>query len=158
MSYNKDQSSHTLDYDKKKPSPIGTILAWTPLPDLETLNPVEIPDGWLECDGSMIQKGIWIGRRTPDLNGSKRFLRGGVIGDALRVEEDTVNADQLNYKDWFYNGFDKCSDSGYTLKKQVKIDNKDNPDFVCERTEHLLGSSSETKPKNMNVVFIIKVY
>ena len=43
-------------------APVGTILAWTPKPNKDTGNPVELPDGWKECDGTQIVGGIWDGQ------------------------------------------------------------------------------------------------
>ena len=57
-------------------APLGSIIAWTPMPDADTLNPTSLPEGWVLCDGSVIDGGIWDGRKTPNLNGEKRFLRG----------------------------------------------------------------------------------
>ena len=36
-----------------------------------------LPDGWMKCDGSIIDKGPWKSFYTPNLNGEERFLRGG---------------------------------------------------------------------------------
>ena len=71
-------------------APVGTILAWTPKPNKETGNPVELPDGWKECDGSQIVGGIWDGQTLPDINGEERFLRGGPKANVLVVEDDEV--------------------------------------------------------------------
>ena len=136
----------------------GTILAWSPYPDKDTPNPASVPRGWVLCDGSEITEGDWKGRRTPDLNKSKRFLRGGHVGDALTLEEDSVNGERLTYEDNFL-GYDYSCPSGTTQSSKRQVCNEDcGDDAVCKRTEHLKGSSSETKPKNMNVVFIMKVF
>ena len=58
--------------------PLGTIVPWTPRPSSDTSHQSSIPDQWQACDGSAIKEGPWAGRKTPDLNLSKRFLRGGV--------------------------------------------------------------------------------
>ena len=74
-------------------APVGTILAWTPKPNKETENPVELPDGWKECNGSQIVGGIWDGQFLPNLNGEERFLRGSSIQDALELENDEVRTE-----------------------------------------------------------------
>ena len=60
-----------IDEDSKFRSsyeaPIGAIVAWTPKPDADTLNPTSLPSGWVFCDGSKIEGGIWDGRSTPNL-------------------------------------------------------------------------------------------
>ena len=71
-------------------APVGTILAWTPKPNKETWNPVELPDGWKECDGSQIIGGIWDGQWLPNLNGEERFLRGAPTQNVLDLEWDEV--------------------------------------------------------------------
>ena len=71
-------------------APVGTILAWTPKPSKDTGNPVELPDGWKECDGSKIVGGIWDGQYLPNLNGDERFLRGSNTNNVLDLEEDEV--------------------------------------------------------------------
>jgi len=63
--------------DLRRPTlpPIGAIVAWhrdmTGVPDL--------PDGWLECNGQVVDdEASPLYRQTlPNLNGEKRFLRGG---------------------------------------------------------------------------------
>ena len=54
---------------------------------------VDLPDGWMRCDGSTIPHhngSVWAGQRVPDLNGERRFLRGGADQDVLSLEEDQM--------------------------------------------------------------------
>jgi hypothetical protein len=45
---------------------------------------IPIPDGWLRCDGSIIPApSPWVNLTTPNLNGEKRFLRGGSPAEIL---------------------------------------------------------------------------
>merc|ERR1711892_1464367 len=46
-------------------SPRGTILAWVPKPQ-DSFASLELPDGWMRCDGTHITKGPWKGGKTPD--------------------------------------------------------------------------------------------
>ena len=39
--------------------PLGSIIPWTPYPDLNTDNPSNLPVNWQLCDGSVINQGIW---------------------------------------------------------------------------------------------------
>ena len=57
-------------------SPIRTIIAWSNIPNKDSKDPVDLPAGWTECDGSLIVCGIWDVQRTPNINGEERFLRG----------------------------------------------------------------------------------
>ena len=132
-------------------APIGTILAWTPYPDTNSHNIVSIPNGWVECNGSVITEGIWKGRRTPDLNNAKRFLRGGNISEVLQMESASISDqnlrishNSLTYKDIFYAGYDRsCSSDGATtydfiIKEPTPHGNhKDNR---CIKTASVSGS------------------
>lgn len=67
------------EIDSTRP-PVGSIIAWLP----SYSSKAEIPSGWQRCDGSHISKGPLSGRKTPDLNNSKRFLRGSSDADSGR--------------------------------------------------------------------------
>ena len=70
--------------------PIGTILSWVPEVDHNGGEFASLPDGWIRCDGSKIPSAngsIWAGKMVPDLNGERRFLRGGSDNDVLTMEE-----------------------------------------------------------------------
>ena len=66
--------------------PIGSIIAWLPSLALSS----QLPSGWQRCDGQPINAGPLAGSKTPDLNESRRFLRGGADSNAGSVEGDTV--------------------------------------------------------------------
>merc|ERR1719500_1238622 len=89
----------TENIDTLHLAPVGTILAWTPKPNKETENPVELPDGWKECNGSQIVGGIWDGQFLPNLNGEERFLRGSSIQDALELENNEVRSYTHSFDD-----------------------------------------------------------
>ena len=55
-------------------APIGTIMAWSPVPDKNSPHPENIPQCWVACDGSIIKEGIWIGEKTPDINNQNRYI------------------------------------------------------------------------------------
>merc|ERR1712038_2169705 len=68
--------------------PVGTILSWVVKVDNNGGEIASLPDGWLRCDGSTIPSGsIWAGKTLPNLNGERRFLRGGPDTDVLTMEE-----------------------------------------------------------------------
>ena len=54
-------------------APIGTIQAWSPIPEIGSENPVSIPNCWVPCDGSLIENGTWIGQHSPNLNEASRY-------------------------------------------------------------------------------------
>ena len=70
-------------------SPIGTIPAWVPKPQVNSKS-MDLPDGWMLCDGIYITKGPWTGGKTPDLNSVGAFLRGGKEELVLEMEDDQV--------------------------------------------------------------------
>ena len=156
----RDLDQVTINADLIYEAPIGAIIAWTPKPDSNTLNPTDLPSGWVLCDGSQIEGGIWDGRMTPNLNSERRFLRGGSIEDVLAVEEESTN-----YRDIFFlphdTGHDKttahefqCSEFNGVRLYGLEVDSNDgrNDDYLCE---HIGGD--ETRPKNMNVLWIMKI-
>ena len=137
--------------------PLGTILSWTPYPDRNTQHPVEVPPEWVLCDGAEITEGIWAGHTTPNLNGEKRFLRGGAVADALNMEEDAINVKSLTVKDWYYH-MHGCAGGAHIGSPTSGTCNDCSDDYYCERTVNIGGSKgTETKPINMNVVFIMKI-
>ena len=140
-------------------APIGTIVAWTPKPDQDTLNPVDLPDGWVLCDGSVITYGIWAGQSTPDLNGRNRFLRGGSYEDVL-IEENQGT----RYQDMFFlpshtdgSGHHtfSCEEFGAEKLFELEIASNDQnkfDDMICKRSY-----TAETKPINTHVIWIMKI-
>ena len=141
-------------------APIGAIVAWTPKPDKDTLNPTSLPSGWVFCDGSKIEGGIWDGRTTPNLNGERRFLRGGNENDVLKLEDEETNYRDIYFlPDFTHDNGDRghafsCSDYGGEELFALEIESlDDNPDdFLCERK-----GGDENRPKNMNILWIMKV-
>jgi len=156
-------------------SPIGTISAWVTKPSKETREDemVSLPDGWVRCDGATIpEPSVWAGQFTPNLNGEMRFLRGASDSNMLTMEEDQMQ----DHKHGLYDpGHSHQYDDKYT-------NNKDGPNTGPEDGEGVFGEShtrysvanytriavqgvssgyrsgSETRPKNMNVIYIMRVW
>ena len=90
--------------------PLGSIISWVTKPEIGA-NATHLPDDWVRCDGSSIpSSSIWAGQHTPNLNGEKRFLRGGDDGSQLKMEDDMMqdHSHELNdpghqhdYDDWY---------------------------------------------------------
>ena len=71
--------------------PIGTIVAWVFKVSSSSASKWDLPDGWVRCDGGVIpSRSIWAGQRTPNINGERRFLRGGPPSNMLKTEEDQI--------------------------------------------------------------------
>jgi len=75
---------------KTEASPIGTIIAWVHKPVKSVTTVMDLPDGWMWCNGSIITKGPWKGEKTPDLNTVGAFLRGGREDLVLEMEDDQI--------------------------------------------------------------------
>jgi hypothetical protein len=70
--------------------PVGGIIAWH-----KNINiaPLQLPFGWIECNGQLITEGSLIGLTAPDLNAAgNRFLMGyatsGTTGDTSNHNHD----------------------------------------------------------------------
>ena len=150
--------------------PLGTIISWVTKVSGYQGETVDLPPGWQRCDGSTIEHpSPWAGRLTPDLNNQKRFLRGGHDSEQLALEEDSIKSHTHSTRDAHFIPFNGPGDtdcpSGYTHKPTIAWYLNIVPDYgvyddlVCER-ELMSGpaGTTETKPKNMNVIFIIKVF
>jgi len=163
-------------------APIGTILAWVRKPSKETSDNdmVNLPDGWVLCDGSPIpQPSMWAGQLTPNLNGGRRFLRGASEEDMLTLEEDQIQDHMHKLSDPGHNhGYvdrytwadgDSHGDGhwGPGTWADTHDDRFDQPHDGTSDTEltgikvnGVLGGGpgDETRPRNMNVIFIMKIW
>ncbi len=139
--------------------PIGTIVAWH-----KSMSGVPaLPDGWVECDGETINdtSSPLNGQTLPNLNGERRFLRGGSTsgnpeGDALQGHNHagTVTGNfpvGYNFPDG--NGlitpFSAWSFASSNLPLSIT-----NPTDSGYGTPRIAG---ETRPINMSVVWIMRV-
>ena len=165
--------------------PIGTILTWVPEVDHNGGEFASLPDGWIRCDGSMIPSAngsIWAGKMVPDLNGERRFLRGGSDNDVLTMEEA-----QMESHDHSVSASAHVTDPGHSHSYQYESghlwegDNANDRDMITSMdtvnfdtlssktgisvdisvdvgSVHGASSGSETRPKNMNVIYILRVW
>jgi len=180
-------------------APLGSIIAWTPRPSANQATNMELPDGWVRCDGSVIPSpSIWAGMNTPDLNSDRRFLRGGNDNSALTFEDDMLQ--DHHHEDYGHSHqdtghqhhvdpHDVFPDSVFLLHNNGYNTNYDNvvgkyfpngekplafepagalPSNIgqanIESSRANIGYPSsgshgdETRPKNMAVVWIMRVY
>jgi hypothetical protein len=63
--------------------PIGAIVAW----HKAFAHQATPPRGWVECNGQEVPYGPMAGRKLPDLNGERRFLRGGTTSGICEQDE-----------------------------------------------------------------------
>ena len=129
------------------------------------------------CDGSVIPApSPWKGQRTPNINGEERFLRGGLDGVQLHTEEDSLQAHTHGVSDSghshgyddkypnFYDGIHGYWGSTSADKKSNRFD-KSHSSTTNTATSNIkvtdvsgARTSGETRPKNIRVVYIMKVF
>ena len=139
---------------------------------------LDLPDGWLPCDGHSIENGPWAGGATPNLNTNGHFLRGGNENDVMVFEEDQIHDHEHTDAGHSHtspphshpylehgtfsngNGF---TSGGYTL---ADISRTTNPTSVTiDNAESNIGgvsssyrSGDETRPRNMKVIWVMKCW
>ena len=156
-------------------SPVGTILAWVLRVDSDG-EAVDLPDGWIRCNGLIIANGsIWAGSQVPDLNGERRFLRGGSEIEMLTLEEDQIMEHEHIFNDpkHSHKYHDKhYDDNGGGKGPQFydhQVDSFAHP-FSGTTDRHQSGVTikgvkdtdrvgpEENRPINMAVIWIIRVW
>ena len=159
-------------------SPVGTILPWVPKPIKDdSVTTLAVPEGWAKCDGSIIQApSTWAGQRTPDLNNEMRFLRGAPDDTVLSLEDDQL-MDHLHevadsghshgYKDGWRFSFERQQSSGSSL--HYFHDDRDLGDHDRTSSSSVTGlkvegiadayrKGDETRPRNMHVAYIMRIF
>ena len=157
-----------ISVEKLTDVPIGTILSWVMMVDKNGGEVANLPKYWQKCDGSIIDHGIWGGKRTPDLNGEKRFLRGGDDNDVLTLEEDQIldhihdvfdeGHSHFTYAGKEGEGHSYDGDGGGGHIHNVNLQSStDLSGITVGYITNSFRKGSENRPKNMNVVFVIRV-
>jgi len=175
----KDQRNE-LRQDMNNLLPVGSIIAWVTKPTKYTSELASLPDGWVRCNGDIIPRpSIWAGKLAPDLNGEKRFLRGNSDRYVLTLEEDQMQDHKHTLKDpghahpyvdkWpngdqQYHSNDHWGSAAGSDKAWDRWDQPHNAMTTTRasgvKVENVSGgrSGSETRPRNMNVIYIMKVW
>lgn len=152
--------------------PIGTILPWViKLEDGGVT--ADIPDGWVRCDGSTVLNhngSIWAGLTVPNLNGERRFLRGGADKDVLKLEDDQMQNHKHSFTDpghrHSYQATETytacrdnaCDDHTNQPREYNEISSSSKTGISVDYVTSEYRTGSETRPKNMNVIYIIRVW
>jgi len=155
-------------------APIGTIIAWVTKPSKETRDDmmVSLPKGWVRCDGSTIpDESVWAGQYTPDLNGERKFLRGSPDDHQLTMEDEKTRLpDHLHtatstphshtYWDQYLNGDDCDMASGnyWCTHNKAETSSSTTVDITVEGVFQHSFFDDETRPTNMNVIYIMRVF
>ena len=139
--------------------PIGTIISLWKLPEGWS-------DQWISCDGQTINQGPFKNQKAPELNKGQRFLRGGLPASAGSYQDQDTNMEKLQasyldryfvegaYDDRIFCGegtVDRWTDE-YDFKHAMN-------NAACNVTRNIQfrGTDGETRPKNMAVLFYMKV-
>ena len=127
------------------------------------------------CDGSVIcYPSPWEGETTPNINGEERFLRGGLDEVQLQTEEDSLQAHTHGISDAGHShpyddkfplkgGGVSCYDYRY-CDNTIKFDEKHGKTSSSAKTNIEVTAvngactSDETRPKNMRVIYIMKIF
>ncbi len=136
----------------RTPLPIGSIVAWHR--DFSSL--LDLPQGWVPCDGRTVLSPTspYLGLSVPDLNGTARFLRGGLVSGA--VQDDAFQGhhhDVTHNADVIQNGFDFSTRSAW----------EDNPasfhvgEPISDGVHGTPRTADETRPVNTSVMLLLKV-
>lgn len=128
--------------------PIGAIIAW----HKNLTGTPALPAGWVECNGGTLYNpdSPYHGQAIPDLNGDKRFLRGGSVSGDLQQDAFQGHRHSLGSYTFTVGTASNC-----TLARNV--DGTYGKDPVTDGTHGTPRVDSETRPINMSVVWIMKV-
>jgi len=174
-----DDFAEEIEALQEKELPIGTIIAWAPL-NITALEKNElgnlsvsstIPDGWVRCNGDTIVDGPWAGKSTPNLNGDHYFLRGGSDAECLDLEDDAMrnheHEDGEHSHDYIhtklYGSGDTCSGRYWDYYSEMEATKNATSNIGLVNTTVTDGggkinvSSEETRPKNMKVIWLIRI-
>merc|ERR1719495_925340 len=159
-------------------APLGTITAWVNRPGTNTAHTENLPVGWIRCDGSVIPSpSPWAGQKTPNINGENRFLRGGIDSTMLQKQDDSIQGHTHSVSDpghshgyddkwpswahpainghWGPNGADTQTD-----RFDQSHPSTSNKAASGVKVNGVQGAraDSETRPKNIRVVYIMRVF
>jgi len=158
-------------------APLGTITAWVNRPNIDGPHTQNLPTGWIRCDGSVIpQPSPWAGQKTPNINGENRFLRGGMDGIMLQTQDDSIQSHTHSVTDpghahGYIDKWPNCGGNQDGIAGPKDCDkSRDRYDqshastskrsFSGVKVTGVQGArfDSETRPKNMRVVYIMRVF
>lgn len=135
-------------------APIGSIIAWhksfTGVPTL--------PANWVECDGSAISdsESPLNGQTVPDLNGDARFLRGASTSGTTQ-SHSTEDLFAEVYFGGAGNAMNRITTPSWTsnISEGTTVGGSTGSGTLGTQVTEL--GTGETRPKNMSVVWIIRI-
>ena len=99
-------------------------------------------------------------KTTPKLNGENGyFLRGGSESQAGKFQEEDINSGKLTYTDRYPVWGSKCEGGSQMVQKSFQNVTNGSKVLKCKQTQNVQhsGEGLETRPKNMAVLFYMKV-
>ena len=151
-------SSSKMNANFTKIVPIGGMVAWHK--DLSGVP--SLPDGWVECDGSAISdsESVLNGQTAPNLNGDAgtgnggRFLRGN---SAVTTGTFTDDAFQ-DHTHRFDNGNSvRILEEGVAGGSDTSAGGRASSIYVNTGNAFDGRTSTETRPSNMSVIWIMRI-
>jgi len=134
-------------------APVGAILAWHKSKE----GTPGLPDGWVECNGTPIfdEDSPFYQKNTPNLNGRALFLRGG---------NSSGGEQEQDWKSFYVTG----TQNGLPYKHSAVLIPKTglNSEYIYggswgigqpNSLQIKFDTSSEVRPKNMSVVWIMRI-
>jgi hypothetical protein len=157
--------------------PVGSIIAW----HKSLRENKALPDGWVECNGQKITVGELAGKSAPNLNNEKRFLRGGLVSGELESDQIQGHSHPISGGEHDHELDDVAwsrplnvnggpAYSSYAATNTWPTHTTISKTKIGGSHSHILGApssqgsygeariGSETRPTNMNVVWIIRIY
>lgn len=148
--------------------PIGSIIAW----HKDFSNTPSLPYGWVECNGQTLNDPAspYHNQVIPNLNGDPNgadspglsekagmFLRGGTssgIGqnDAFQGHKHSVDPDGALKYEYQYSSYNIETGGNYGVVANIAVGNP-----ISDGTNGTPRTANETRPKNMSVVWIMRV-
>jgi len=148
--------------------PIGSIIAW----HKDFANTPSLPYGWVECNGQTLNDPAspYHNQVIPNLNGDPNganspglnekagmFLRGGTTSgtgqnDAFQGHRHSIDTDGALKSEWEYNSRRDTDSGNYGPYANITVG-----DPISDGTNGTPRTANETRPKNMSVVWIMRV-
>ncbi|MCP4129818.1 MAG: hypothetical protein GY754_02260 [bacterium] len=137
-------------------APVGAVIAW----HKNATTGMTIPAGWVECSGGTVDDAdsLLNGVNIPDLNGEARFLRGSSTSgtfqdDAIKTHKHSIYAIAVTTHE---NAFTINDGSGDNLAAADNLQPGTNGWHLKDYETYYTGDT-ETRPKNMSVVWIMRI-
>ena len=141
------------DVYESKMVPIGAIVAWYKTE--ANRRGIERPSGWIECSGGTVKSGPLKGMAIPNLNGERRFLRGGTTSGDPEVASVGKHQHEVDIA--------RAGGTGFTAHNNGQGFGENRGLFYwCHSNHGALHTKDntthdDTRPINMSVVWIMRI-